>query len=105
MTKLRDLKKLDSELQEVVKLQEYVGRCISAIISSQVLDGTLLQNVSLKSGLNEVAHKLGRKPQGWIIVRKRANANIWDEQDSNSKSKLTLRLQASAAVKVDLWVF
>lgn len=105
MAKLQNIKKLGSPSAELNRSQEYVQRAVGGIISSEILDGILLTNISLTTGLNEVSHKLGRKIRGWIVVRKRANVDIWDEQDSNKKPGLTLRLQASGAVVADLWVF
>jgi hypothetical protein len=65
----------------------------------------LLKNLSLSSGINLVQHKLGRKIQGWIVVRQRADARIWDDQDNNVNVTTTLKLETSAAVEVDLWIF
>lgn len=67
--------------------------------------GLLLPNISLTTGANVVSHKLGRKLQGWIPVRVRASATLYDTQDSNQMPQLTLNLTASANVVVDLWVF
>jgi hypothetical protein len=67
--------------------------------------GLLLSNIALASGANVVNHKLGRKLQGWIPVRVRASATLYDTQDTNQMPQLTLNLTASAAVVVDLWVF
>lgn len=102
---LPKIKTIGTDNLELARFQEYVATSVDAIALVPILDGNLLTNVALTSGLNDVPHKLGRKLRGWIAVRKRANVDIWDAQDSNSKQDLTLSLQASSAVTVDLWVF
>ena len=87
------------------KIQENVDAALVPLQRSKILDGILLRNVSLTSGVNEVSHRLDRRLTGWLVVRQRASANIWDEQDTNVTATKTLRLQASVDVVVDLWVF
>lgn len=100
------LRKLDSASPELNKVQEYVQRSVDPISKSPIVDGTLLRSVSLKTGSkNDIDHKLGRPPRGWIVVRQRADSRIWDQQDKNTLSRNTLRLFCSADVTVDLWVF
>lgn len=49
-----------------------------------------------------ISHKLGRKPQGWYEVSKKANAVVWETQEPDSRY---LYLQSSADVTVSLYVF
>lgn len=70
-----------------------------------ILDGVLLPGVELVSGSNVVPHMLGRVLRGWIPVRVRADATLYDTQDDNDAPSKTLLLTASADVTVDLWVF
>lgn len=65
----------------------------------------ILKNVALTTGANTINHKLGRKLQGWSIIRIRSAATIYDTQDSNQSPDLTLTLNASANVNVDIEVF
>ncbi len=101
------LKKIDLGNQAVNKLQENVRILTNEIIGKQILDGILLTKVSLTTGVtNPVDHKLGRQPLGWLVLRKRATADIWDTQDTNTNNKNgTLFLRCSADVVVDLWIF
>lgn len=88
------------------QIQDAVGDSLSQIAGSAIINGVLIKNVSLSTGAtNFVAHKLGRDPQGWIIVRQRANAIVWDAQDQNQLKSRTLALEASANVVCDLWIF
>jgi hypothetical protein len=78
---------------------------LNPILSNKLLNGVLLQNVSLASGSNTVNHLLGRKLVGWVLTRQRAAATVYDTQDTNPHSLVTLQLTASAPTSVDLWVF
>jgi hypothetical protein len=85
--------------------QSYTSTAISNLGSSPIVDGSILPSIALKSGSNSVSHKLGRKLNGWLIVRQRAAATVYDNQDNNQTPAQTLTLQASADVTVDLYVF
>lgn len=103
---LTNLKKIGTSNYEMQKLQQNIESAIEPIISKDIVDGLLLKNVCLEPGIaNEVKHSLGRPVQGWIVVRKRADARIWDVQDFNRNPSKTLTLAASHDVKVDLWIF
>lgn len=67
--------------------------------------GVILKNVSLTIGDNTIDHRLGRDLQGWQLIRVRAAATVYDKQDSNQLKALTLILNSSANVVVDLFVF
>lgn len=78
---------------------------LDPIISNPATNPTILKNVPLVVGTNVINHKLGRKLQGWKIVRKRASADIYDEQDTNQMPQLTLVLVSDAIVTIDLECF
>lgn len=102
---LKDFKKISSTNKEVKQLQENVEQAIKPIINSQIVDGVLVKNIVIVSGTEKfVEHKLGREPIGFIVVRKRANAIIWDDQDNNT-NKRTFSLNSSANVTIDAWIF
>jgi hypothetical protein len=87
------------------QLQTAWASLINPVITLPQSQGIILPNVSLASGANVVNHMLGRKLQGWQIVRQRASATIYDTQDLNQTPQLTLNLTASGAVVVNLFVF
>ena len=78
---------------------------LNPVLANPMTDASILTNVSLTTGSNTINHKLGTKLQGWSIVRKRAAADIYDNQDSNQMPTLTLILVSSANVSVDIMVF
>lgn len=78
---------------------------LNPIVQLPLVQGLVLQSVSLKAGDNTIDHRLGRKLQGWILTRVRAAATIYDKQDANQLSSRTLVLNSSASVVVDIYVF
>ena len=78
---------------------------INPLLSNPSLQSIILPNVALASGTNTVSHLLGRRLQGWRIVRQRALASIYDNQDNNQMPNLTLVLISSAPVVCDIEVF
>jgi hypothetical protein len=92
----------DAQLNAV---QQNVADAVEPLAAVPFMDGVLLQSVALESGANQVPHKLGRKLQGWQLLRVRGQATVWDDQDNNaSLAERFLKLHASAAVTVDIWV-
>lgn len=94
-----------SDSKEMSMMQTAWASELNPLLSNPMLAGRLLRNVALVSGDNTINHKLGRKLQGWLIVRKRAAADIYDKQDNNTMPDLTLVLNASTAVVVDIYCF
>lgn len=91
--------------QDFLRFQTQLQKVMQPVLDNAINFGTRLSNVVLASGLNVVPTTLNRNLQGWFIIRQRAEANIWDTQDSNSDQSQSLYLNASTAVTVDLWVF
>lgn len=86
-------------------MQSAWATLIDPILANPANNTVLLPNIVLGIGSTVVNHKLGRKLIGWQIVRQRAAASIYDTQDANQMSNLTLNLVSDAAVVVDLLVF
>lgn len=81
------------------------SQAIDPVISNPLNNASILKNIVLTTGANVVNHKLGRTLQGWWIIRQRAAASVYDTQDTNQMPQLTLNLNSSANVVVDLAVF
>lgn len=86
-------------------MQNSWGAILNPLLLNPTLQSVLLKNVSLINGMTTVNHKLGRKLQGWKIVRQRAAASVYDAQDANQMPDLTLVLISNAAVVIDLECF
>jgi hypothetical protein len=96
---------IQTTIKEFVLLQNKWKSILDAFLATPSLDTSILENVKLSVGTNVINHLLGRKLQGWRIVRQRAASEIYDQQDSNQTPQLTLVLVSSAAVTVNLEVF
>lgn len=78
---------------------------LNPLLAAPINNGLILKSLPLQNGLTVVNHKLDRKLQGWVVIRKRASAEIYDAQDSNQTPQQTLILISDATVVVDLLVF
>lgn len=87
---------------ELNRVQESISQYTNQLNGKFIVDGILI-NASLVNGsVNLVPHGLGRVPNGYVVIYKSANSDLWD--DSNPDS-LFLRLNVTANVNVKLWVF
>ena len=97
-------KKINTQSYELNTVQENVASTLDAVSTLPLVNGNLLENVSLSVGDNSVPHGLQRL-RGWIIVRRDGVSDIYDKQTGNALKQRTLELNSSAAVTVSLWVF
>jgi hypothetical protein len=78
---------------------------INPVLGNEIVNGLILENVQLISGTNTINHKLGRRLQGWYITRQRGAGSFYDQQDTNQMQDLTLILNSSTTVSVNIAVF
>lgn len=78
---------------------------LNPVIASPLSTPLILKSVKLINGTTTINHRLGKGLTGWMIVRQRGPASIYDTQDTNQQATLTLQLVSSAAVTVDILVF
>lgn len=86
------------------QMQENLVQKINLLSKIPFLSGNLIQSVSLAVGDNKIAHKLGRKYQGWFLTKINSGSVVY-QVASSSDDNLYLTLNASALADVDLWVF
>jgi len=86
------------------RVQDRIKQVTDALVANQLLEGRLLTVTLTAGAFTRVSHGLGRPPTGYVIVRRNANAVIWD-QPNGTDSGAFLQLQPSATVTVTLWVF
>lgn len=90
--------------QNLMLMQSSWTSQLNPLLSNPSNNTSILKNVQLISGTNTINHLLGKKLQGYRIIRQRALANIYDAQDSNQSPQLTLVLISDAPVSVDIEV-
>jgi hypothetical protein len=86
------------------RVQDRLKTVTDALVANLIMDGRLVTVTLTSGGFSAVSHGLARPPQGYLVVRRDANANIWDRPNS-SDAFAFLYLQPSATVTVTLWVF
>lgn len=75
---------------------------LDPVLKNPMLSGVYVKDVVLASGDNVINHRLGRVPQGWLIVDINAAVQIYRNASFN---ELTLTLNSSGAATVALYVF
>ena len=86
--------------------QEHVESVINPVLDSAIIDGVLLEDIALVSGsFTSIEHKLGRKPRGYLVIRKSAAETVYEDVGDYDNRKLFIKLRASGTVTVNLWVF
>jgi hypothetical protein len=88
----------------VSQLQSTWSQALNPLLRNPANNSYILEKIPLVAGPNVVNHLLGRKLIGWRIVRQRADASIYDTQDSNNTPALTLNLVSSADAVCDIEV-
>ena len=91
---------------DLTMTQNTWAAAINPLLNNPLSKAQVLKNVSLTTGSNTINHKLGRKLQGYYVTRMRGVfSEIYDTQDSNTTPALTLTLNSSADVVVDIVVY
>lgn len=91
--------------KDVRLLQDSVDATLRTLTSLSILNGKLVQGLDLSSGDNVVDHGLDRSPQGYFIVRSDAHITIYDKQEIDEFPNRQITLNASAAARVDIWIY
>ena len=86
------------------RVQDRIKVVTDALVANQLLEGRLVTVTLTAGAFTQVTHGLGRQSQGYIVVRRNANAVIWDQPNSTDANAF-LYLQPSATVTATLWVF
>lgn len=85
------------------RIQSNVEIFTRPLTNLPLLDGRLIEDITLSTSETLVDHKLGRAYRGWIIVDKDAIQDVY--VSSAALPERFLALTAGGAVTVALWVF
>lgn len=87
-------------------IQDSVIASVNPLLTTPLVDGRTLTGVSIASTATAVNHGLGRLPLGWIVITNSSSGVVFEATaDRLARTDKQLRLTASAATVVDLWVF
>lgn len=78
---------------------------INPVLKNPLVNGRVISNISIVTGVNVINHGLGAKLQGYFPVLNDSNVTFYDNQATNSMSDLTLNLVASGPATISLYVF
>ena len=103
---IRSFERISVTDPEIQDLQYRLEETLRPVTSSSVIDGNLIEDISLASGTtSKIAHKLGRKLIGWIIVGKDAAQHVYDVNSGKTDLDTYIHLTAGGTVTVNIWVF
>ena len=86
--------------------QDHIEEVLTPVTNSVIINGVILEDIDLVSGsFTSVEHKLGRKPRGYLVIRKSAAQTVYEEVGDYDSRKLFLKLRASGSITINLWVF
>jgi len=103
---LRSFQRVDTTDSSMREMQYRLEETLRPVTDSSIIDGRLIEDVSLASGTtSKIAHRLGRSIIGWIVVGKNAAQHVYDENSGKSDLGTYLHLTASGTVTVNVWVF
>ena len=112
---VRQFKKVFAQLEspssrEFNTGQDHLEQVLTPLTNSSIVDGVYIKEIDLTVSVdNLVEHKLGREPLGWIVVRKFADANIWESLTADGVSydrKKFINFQTDATtLDVYFWIF
>jgi len=105
MSRNKAFRKVTSGDRNISQLQSNVDQAVSDVIKAPILNGRLVDDVKLTSAPTRIEHKLGRKPSGYIIVKRNADAQVYDSLANEESPTLFLPLISSADVTVSIWIF
>lgn len=102
MPKLPAVPSLPDLPAALVQFARDVRSNLEGVLAIPLLNGHLLAAETITTSSTKINHRLSRPLRGWIVVRKNADARVWEPSTPDDRY---LFLQASATVKVVLWVF
>ena len=90
----------------ITQLQDNIDLALTEIQNTGFQNGVFVVVPLVAGGVdNIVNHGLGRSVQGWTVVDKNANADVWQSTATNNFKDKQILLRASAAVTVKLYIF
>jgi hypothetical protein len=85
------------------KLQTAVETAFKKLVHLfPILDGVLLEDVTLDTTQRSFEHGLARKPRGYIVLRRTTGAVVFDDVEPTDRH---IFFKASVTTTCTLWVF
>jgi len=92
--------------QGLLGIQGSIRRFADSVNESDITDSILVEDVELRTGSdNEVGHSLKRPIKGYIVVKRSADAQVFDGVAGIGTSRDFFKVRCSADVTVTFLVF
>lgn len=88
----------------ISRLQSNVEKAFNLIQIFPLMDGNFIE-ATIGVGDTVVDHKLGRPFQGWVVVNKDANSDIWQSATVNNSKDISVILKATVEVNAKIYIF
>ncbi len=95
---MRPFLKIFTINKELTQIQANVDNALTPLLRKILNDSNNVVETQLFTGTNVINHKLSRGLQGWLIIDKDTNANIW--KTSSTETTATLETDANVNVKI-----
>ena len=103
---MKNFKKINVKDKDLSTVQRNIEEFANQFSSAPSLSGKLIKGVLLKFGeKTTLGHGLGRPPVGWDIIYKNNSADIWAEDEDQTRSSTQLVLSTSADVVVNIIIY
>lgn len=100
------LRRVKTKQEDLRQLQDSLDAVLNIIRGKQIIDGRLIEDIELSTTALNINHGLDNEVRGWIVVKKNANADVYEATSASTDlPKKQLKLIATAAVTISLWVF
>lgn len=100
---IQSLKRLFFQDNTLSRFQDNLTEFTEQFTQNRILKGNFFEDITIGTSATFIEHKLGVKPMGYFIAKQTANATIYNIE-SQTDDKF-LALQATASVKISIWVF
>lgn len=93
-------KRIKAETYDLNTIQDNVGSILDILTSNILSEAQLIEGIDLVSGDNNVNHKLNRKINGYIVVKKSAAVDIYDKTSDIPNRLLVLNSSGTATISL-----
>ena len=94
-----------SKEQEVTRLQSHLKTVLNPLLELPISDGVLIKDLTVNTTDTLIEHKLGRKPEGFLITGLKSNSVIYESATANNAAARLIILIASATATADIYFF
>ena len=90
---------------DIEQVQDAIQKKFGEMDDLAILDGKLLENLSLSTATLDIPHKLGRKYRGYFIADLTADVRVYRDTASTKDPAVILPIKASGTATAKVWVF